>query len=256
MNQILLFWWEHWRWAVEIGLLTTAFYGIYYLIRGTRSAAVLTGLGLLMGCLWLLVVWLDLSVMGTILVVLINSLPVMLVVLLQQEIRQGLAGLSLHNLLTRNRNRSEVIEAIVGAAESMSDRRIGVLIAIQNETSEQAVIESGVPLHAKVTQELLETIFFPKTALHDGGVWIRHDTVVAAACIFPLTQRESVHRSLGLRHRAALGLSEVCDATLVVVSEETGTISCCHRGVLERDLDPDQLRQRLTDITMDRKAQS
>jgi diadenylate cyclase len=248
------FWVDHWQWGVEIALLALAYYGIYRLIRGTRSAAVLAGLAILLTAMWLMVNWLDMTVIGTLLVVILNSLPVLLVVLLQQEMRQGLAGLSLQNLLARDRTRSEVIEAVVGAAESLSEKRIGVLIALENSTTDQAVIESGVELNAKVSTELLETIFFPKTALHDGGVWVRRERVMAAACIFPLTQRESLHRSMGLRHRAAIGLSEATDAAVVVVSEETGTISLCYKGVVERPLDPDQLRERLTDILISRRS--
>jgi diadenylate cyclase len=243
----------YWRWWLEIAILSLIFYSIYRLIHGTRSASVLGGLALVISVLWIFAKWLDLVVLNQLFQTLLTSLPILLVVLLQQEIRQGLAGLSLGNFFARNRNRTATIEAIVGAVESLSDKRIGALIAIQHTMSNQGVVESGVLLNATATEELIETLFYPKTPLHDGCAWIENDKIVAAACILPVTQRESLHRSLGLRHRAALGLSEECDAIVVVVSEETGIISLCHKGVLERPLSPDQLRQRITDILLEQK---
>ena len=244
---------QHWRWWVEIIILAFFFYSIYRLIHGTRSASVLGGLALVISLLWVFSKWLDLNVLNRLFQTLLNSLPILLVILLQQEIRQGLAGLSLGNFFSRNRIRTATIEALVGAIESLSEKRLGALIAIQHTMSNQTVVESGVPLNAIVSEELIETLFYPKTPLHDGCAWIENDKIVAAACILPVTQRETLHRSLGLRHRAALGLTEECDAIVVVVSEETGITSLCHKGVLERPLNPDQLRQRLTDILVERK---
>jgi len=248
------FWLEHWRWLVEMGILSLLFYGVYRLVRGTRSANVLTGLALVLGCTGLLVIQCELAVLGVFYEVIVKSLPVILVVLFQQEVRQGLAGLSLNNLFSSRRSRAEIIESIVGAADALAERRFGALIAVQRKMTHQTAVESGVTVDAAVTEELLESVFFPKTPLHDGGVWVQNDRLMAAACIFPVTQREALHRSLGLRHRAAIGLTEECDAVVVVVSEETGIISVCHEGLVERPLTADQLRQRLTDLLAERKV--
>ncbi len=247
-----LFLLHHWRWLVEVLLLSCAVYGVYRLTRGTRGAAVLTGLGILIGAMWFLTVWLELHVIGSVLVVVLQSLPVILVVLLQQEMRQGLGGLSWKHFFSSKQSKAEVVEGIVGAAESLSQKRLGALIAIEHNNNHQGVIESGVPVDAVVSEELLESIFYPNTPLHDGGAWIHNNRLVAAACIFPVTDRETLHRSLGLRHRAAIGLTEECDAPVVVVSEETGIISLVHQGLIERPMSPESLRRRLTDILMDR----
>jgi diadenylate cyclase len=124
------------------------------------------------------------------------------------------------------------------------------LIAIERDTAIRNFAESGVNLDCEVSQEVLLTIFFPKTPLHDGGVIIRDDRLIAAACIFPVSQREDLDRALGLRHRAGLGITEESDAIAIVVSEETGNLSICHRGRIERGFKPDQFEKRLSELLL------
>jgi diadenylate cyclase len=141
-----------------------------------------------------------------------------------------------------------LIEEITEAVFELSSRHLGALIAIERGTEIQAQIESGVETDSLVSKELLVTVFHPKTPLHDGGLVIRNDRLAAAACIFPVTQRTDLDRNLGLRHRAALGLTEETDAVVVIVSEETGIVSIAHGGTVERDFEPGTFRNRLTQL--------
>jgi len=126
--------------------------------------------------------------------------------------------------------------------------RIGMLVAVEQSIQLQDVVESGIPVDCEATPEMLETIFFPNNAIHDGGVIIRGDRITHAACIFPLTQRQDLATSLGTRHRAAIGLSEETDAAVVIVSEETGTVSYAYRGRLVRGITLEELRSFLTSV--------
>jgi Uncharacterized conserved protein len=127
----------------------------------------------------------------------------------------------------------------------LANKQFGALIAIERDTSIRVYEETGVTIDGDFSVELILTIFHPKAALHDGGVIIRNGRIAAAACIFPVSQRETLDRSLGLRHRAGLGITEESDAVAVVVSEETGSISICHRRRIERNFTPETFRQRI-----------
>ena len=146
------------------------------------------------------------------------------------------------------RERRENLETIVQTADRLADVKIGALIAIEQSVDLDLVVESGVVVDCEATTEMLETIFFPNNAIHDGGVIIRGDQIAKAACIFPLTRRKDLNKSLGTRHRAAIGMSEESDAVIVAVSEETGMISYAYRGQLVRGISPDELRSFLTSI--------
>ncbi len=253
---VLEFAFSNWRWWLEIVILTAAFYGAYRILHGTRGANILIGLSLVIGVLAFGVFLLNLDVLRQLLVGILTILPIGAIVIFQQELRQALAELALGRTFQSNRAQERVIGAVVSACEALSEKRHGAIIALGGSLSPEDVLQSGVQLDAEVSEELLETIFFPKTALHDGAVWIRNGRIVAAACIFPLTRREQLHRSHGLRHRAALGISEETDAMVVVVSEETGSLAICHRGMLERPINADRLRQRLTDHFASRKKRN
>jgi len=143
-----------------------------------------------------------------------------------------------------------MIHDLAEAVTQLASKQFGALIAIERDTSIRVYEETGVQLEADFSVELLLTIFHPKTALHDGGVIVRNGRVAAAACIFPVSQRETLDRSLGLRHRAGLGLTEESDAVAIVVSEETGGISICHRRRIERDFTPETFRKRIGEILL------
>ena len=138
----------------------------------------------------------------------------------------------------------------------LSEQKIGGLIAIERDVGTRATQETGVSIDSEVTPELLINIFYPRTPLHDGGVIIQNNRIVAAACVFPLSTRDEFSRSLGTRHRAAIGITEETDAIAVVVSEETGSISVAYRGRLRRGLDEDRLRRVLTSVLLQDKVRA
>ena len=147
-----------------------------------------------------------------------------------------------------------VLDDVVSAARILSEGQVGALIAIQRQVPLDDVISTGKPIGAKLTPELLATIFAPHTPLHDGGVVISEDRIVAAACEFPMTENPRYRSILGMRHRAAVGLTEHSDAAVVVVSEETGAISLAIRGYLRRQLSPDALK-RLLEVIMSGRSE-
>lgn len=239
---------DHWRWAVEIGILTCSLYYCWKLFRGTGGARVLAGLAILLAGITLISVLLQLNVITAILQSFSTFFLLGLIVIFQPELRRILAEVGSRHLVSTTHQQTEVIESVVGAVEYLQSQRFGALIAFEREVSYEPGHITGTRVDAEVSTDLLATIFYPKTPLHDGGVIIRRNRLVTAAAIFPLTQAEGLQRTLGLRHRAALGLSEESDAVVVVLSEETGTISVAHGGELIRPLSVDQLRARLTEI--------
>ncbi len=172
---------------------------------------------------------------------------VLVPVIFQPELRAALAHLGQPKTArqTRSLEEGEVVEAITDAVERLSRSSTGAIIAVERDVSLNDYVDSGRELHAKVSGDLLATIFTPYTPLHDGAVVVRGDSIVGAGCILPLSQTRVEDRSLGTRHRAALGLSEETDALLVVVSEESGAISFATNGTLRRGLTPMQLRELL-----------
>ena len=173
-----------------------------------------------------------------------------LVIIFQPELRRMFAEVGSRQLLGAHRQQTEVIEVVISALEQLQQDGYGALIAFEREITYEPARETGTPLDAKVSDDLLATIFFPKTPLHDGGVIIAQGRIAVAAAIFPLTQAEGLQRTLGLRHRAALGLSDETDAVVVVLSEETGIISLAYNGELRRPLSTDELRSQLIAILL------
>ena len=141
-----------------------------------------------------------------------------------------------------------VVDAIVETVRILAAQKIGAIIAIEREIGTRNIQETGMQIDATVSAELLASIFYPQTPLHDGGVIIVGDRIVAAACVFPITQQEELSKSLGIRHRAAIGITEETDAVVVVVSEETGNISLAFNGRLSRGLDDERLMRLLNSM--------
>jgi diadenylate cyclase len=182
-------------------------------------------------------------------------LIVALVIIFQPELRRIFAEVGSRPLIGAHRQHTEVvIETVIGAIEQLQQDGHGALIAFEREITYGPGRENGTIIDAKVSEDLLATIFFPKTPLHDGGVIIAGDRIAVAAAIFPLTQAEGLQRALGLRHRAALGLSDETDAVVVVLSEETGIISLALNGQLRRPLSIDELRSHLVAILQNNDA--
>jgi len=237
-----------WRPALEILILTVGIYYVFRFVRGTRGAPVVTGFVVLFLTSVMVTHFLQLQVLQWILGAFSAFFAVGVVVIFQPELRRMLAELGNLPLFATASEQRENIEVIVKTVERLADVRIGALIAIEQSIQLQEAVESGIAVDCEATPEMFETIFFPNNAIHDGGVIMKGDRIAYAACIFPLTQRQDLNKSLGTRHRAAIGLSEETDAVIVVVSEETGAISHAYKGHLVRAVTIEELRAFLTSL--------
>ncbi|MEN9573455.1 MAG: hypothetical protein RL514_1310 [Verrucomicrobiota bacterium] len=241
-----------WRPALEILILAVGIYYAANFIRGTRGAPVVTGLVVLFVALSFLTTVLELTVLRWLLGTFSAFSAFAVLVIFQPELRRLLAELGNQSLLMSAREQREDVEVIIETVERLADVRIGALMAMEQSINLTEAVESGVAVDCEATPEMLETIFFPNNAIHDGGVLLKNGRILRAACIFPLTQRQDLHKSLGTRHRAAIGLSEETDAVVVVVSEETGAISYAYRAELKRGVTLEELRAFLTTIFVTR----
>jgi len=241
---------ENWQAPVEVGILAAALYYVYLYLRGTHGARILIGLAVIFLTLTLISQIFHLLVIGWILRSLSVFLALAFVVIFQPELRRLLTDLGSHSLFSSASKRRESIEEITDTVFEIASKGFGALIAVERAIDLKPFVETGVHVDADFSKELVLTIFQPKTVLHDGGVVLRNDRIVAAACILPLTQREDLDRNLGLRHRAALGLCEESDAVTIVVSEETGQVSICHGDNLERNLSVDKFRDLLSQLLL------
>ncbi len=233
--------------VLEILILAVGIYHASRFVRGTRGWPVVIGFVVLLLALAAVTTVLDLKVLRWLLG---NSwvFAVGALVIFQPELRRMFGELGNLPLFTTTHEERENIEVIIQTVERLADVKIGALIAIEQSIQLQEAVESGIPVDCEATSEMLETIFFPNNAIHDGGVLIKGDRITHAACIFPLTQRSDLNKSLGTRHRAAIGLSEETDAAIVVVSEETGAISYAYKGQLVRGVSLEELRAFLTSL--------
>lgn len=240
----------HWTHAIEIVLLAVLIYYGYLYFRGTPGAKILVGLALIFISLTLTSQLLDLHVIGWLLRSFSVFLAVALVVIFQPELRRALTELGSQHFFRSALQKKESIDQLSETVFDLARRQFGALIALERDISIRQFASTGVDLDAVFSKELILTIFHPKTVLHDGGVIVQNDRVAAAACIFPLTSREDLDRSLGLRHRAGIGITEESDAIAILVSEETGHVSLCHRGIIERNLNAEKFRRRLNQLLL------
>ncbi len=241
---------REWTDLVELLVIGAAVYAAMRFLRGTRGARLLRGfIFLLVGST--LVVYLAVNVLNLERIkaaypYFVGSLFLIALVAFQPELRRALIRIGVATWIPESsRQIDRVIDEVVESTTYLSKNRIGALIAFERATEFGALVESGCPIDGEVTKELLNTIFWPGTALHDMGVIISQARVAGAAVQFPLTESEDLDPSFGSRHRAAMGLSQESDAVIVVVSEETGTISLVEGGQMRRSLDADTLRQAL-----------
>ncbi len=237
-----------WRPVLEILILTVGIYYAFRFVRGTRGAPVVTGFLVVLLALVLASYLLKLRVLQYFLGGFSAFFVLAVLVIFQPELRRMLAQLGNLPLFATAHEQRQNIEVIIQTVERLSDVRIGALIALEQSIQLQKAVESGITVDCEATPEMLETIFFPNNAIHDGGVIIKGDRIAFAACIFPLTQQRDLNPSLGTRHRAAIGLSEETDAVVVVVSEETGAISYAYKGQLVRAVTLEELRAFLTSV--------
>ncbi|MEA3309866.1 MAG: diadenylate cyclase CdaA [Chloroflexota bacterium] len=230
-----------WLDLLDIFLVALFFFGIFYALRGTRAVPLVRGIMTLFVVLAFLSRIVQLHAFSWLVAQVLPAVLIGIPVLFQPELRRILEQLGRGNFLTFNiapahPQQQRILEAVVQAAQQMSRHRVGALIVFERETGLQEYVETGVPVDAQITTDLLTTIFDHHTILHDGAVIIRDGRLTAAACVMPLTSAELEDRHLGLRHRAAIGSTEDSDAIIVVVSEERGDISLAYNGNLIREL--------------------
>lgn len=239
--------------VLDIGLVATLIYQGYLLLAGTRSINLLRGLAVFAG-LWIASTVLQLTSLNY----LLNKASTVglfaLIVVFQPEVRQVLEQLG-RTRLRETHAAAVTLQEISRAVERMAERKIGALIAYERRTPLGDHASTGVRLEALVSAPFIEAIFARNAPLHDGGMIIHNNRVVAANCLFPLQNvQDGVYKRYGTRHRAALGLSEISDAVVVVVSEERGSIRIAYNGRLSPDLTPGELRDRLRELIYEDKA--
>ncbi|MGZ4731593.1 MAG: diadenylate cyclase CdaA [Terriglobales bacterium] len=234
--------------AIDILLVAIIIYELLALIKGTRAAYMLVGVAVLALALYFSSVG-ELATLNWLLSALLPYTVFALIVIFSAEIRQALARLGRRLLLRRgSAGEADVYDDIVLAANLFSQNQTGALMVIEREIGLRTYIESGVPLDARLSYDLLATIFRPSAPLHDGAVIVQKDRVAAAACFLPLSMNPVLSTQLGTRHRAGIGVTEETDAIAVVVSEETGAISLAVGGKIERDVTVEQLRERIGEL--------
>jgi len=229
--------------VVEVLILWFVIYRIFLFLKGTKAVYLLRGIIILI-ISFFVSQQLGLYVMNWLLTKFFAFFLLLVIIIFQPELREGLIRLGKRHIFYMEPKREDIertIREIVSAASNMSRKRIGSLIAIKRDMGLKNYIESGVGLNADISAEMLMNIFYPLAPLHDGGVIIDGTKILAAACLFPLTFREDLSKTIGTRHRAAVGLSEESDAVVVIVSEETGSISLAIQGQLTRNLSTNDL---------------
>ena len=250
--------WEPTRFALQFLIQVLLLAGLIYLaliyLRGTRAAPILLGLVIVTLLGWVLSQLLGLEVFEWLLSKVPTLLAFAIIIIFQPELRRAFAdiGSNPQRLWHHEEYVEKTIEAMVEAAFHLSKKKIGAIIAVQQDIGMRLYADAGVRVQAPVTSELLSTIFYKDTPLHDGAVIINEGVIVAAACFFPLTQ-QVLSIELGTRHRAALGISEETDAIVIVVSEERGEVSLAHKGRLVRNVDDGRLRRHLSNYLLRKK---
>jgi diadenylate cyclase len=239
-------WWD----VVDILVVSILIYELLKLIRGTRAVQLAVGILSIVG-LYYVSRGLRLETLNWLIRNIIGYVVFAAIVLLQADIRRALVHLGRGKLFRRLESKTsddDTGEELVVAATTLAAKKTGAIVIIERSIGLRNYIESGIPLDAKLTYDLLVSIFQPTSPLHDGAVIVQGDRAAAAACFLPLTTNPRLSRELGSRHRAAIGVTEENDAVAIVVSEETGRISIVEDGDLELDLDADRLRARLRQV--------
>ena len=250
MNQVLAG--LRMRDLIDVAIVAFVLYRVLLVFRGTVAIQMLFGLGFLMAARFA-ARQADLRSLSFVLENFWAFWVLALIVLFQPELRRTLAQAGRSRLLQRvvgqgSAERRQLLQEVVRAVEALAAKRIGALIAVERQVGLRAYAELGVPMEAVVSAELLGSLFQPGSPLHDGAALVQGDRITAAGCFLPLSRNLGLSRTFGTRHRAAVGLSEETDAVVVVVSEETGVISLAVDGVIERELDPERLQERLVTL--------
>jgi diadenylate cyclase len=235
--------------VIDIVLVATLLYYFFKFIKGTKATPIFVGLTVFF-IISFVARWLDLKAFSWIMSSILAVWVVAFVIVFQPEIRNALARIGRQRPIKffLKAEETQVIEEIADAVRKMSENKIGALILVERGIGLKDIIDTGVRIDARVNSSLLRTIFFPDTVLHDGAVVINGDTIVAAACVLPLSENPTLSGRYGLRHRAALGIAEQSDAFCIVVSEETGTISFAYKSKLVTKIDVAILRRTMESI--------
>jgi diadenylate cyclase len=237
---------ESWGIILEILILWGAYYMIYLLLKGTVAEQVLKGVIVIVAVI-MLSGGLNLVIINWLLTRLLAISVLAFLIIFQPEVRRGLASIGRFGIFSGERH---ILGEIAKASAVLSKKKIGALIAVEREIGLRRYVESGVTIDSRVTSELINTIFARTSPLHDGGIIVSEHRIEAAACLFPLTQNPNVPKTMGTRHRAALGLSEETDAVVVVISEETGAISITAGGKMSEDIEHKNIAKMLEKLYM------
>ncbi|HYB11841.1 MAG TPA: diadenylate cyclase CdaA [Myxococcota bacterium] len=250
LNELWSFFAANFDWRrdlVDIALVALGVYWLLLLIRRTRAVQILAGL-LLLFAVFAASQLFELATLSFILDRFLPSAVLIIIILFQNDIRRALATVGRGFFPNAaERGVAQILEEVVRAAQTLAQKRVGALVVLERENHVDDQIEAGVTLDAVVSKELLTSIFLPYSPLHDGAVVIQNGRIAHAGCILPLTLRQDLPEGVGTRHRAAVGITEETDAVVVVVSEETASISVVMGGEMSRDLDPPRLREVLRD---------
>ena len=240
-----------WLWiiraAAEIGALAVGIYYTFTFLQRSRGWPVVVGFLILIG-ITTMIALVKLEVLRWLLQQIFLFTTVAILIIFQPELRRLLAELGNLPLFSTNQDSPLNVDAVVQATDQLSRKRVGCIVAIEQIVDVHQETQGGVLIDCALTPEMLDSIFYPNSPLHDGGVVIHGDRIMYASCIFPLTRRIDVNQTLGTRHRAAIGLSEETDAIVVIVSEETGDISYCHDGALHSNVTLSQLKNFLNEV--------
>jgi diadenylate cyclase len=229
-----------WTAVIDVLIVATLIYQLLLVVRGTRAAHILAGIGMV-GALYWLSVAANLEAVRLLLSYLIPYTPIAVIILFQSEIRRTLARMGRRRFIAGGFQRLESLDEILLAIKQLSQEQTGGLIVLERDIGLRTFIESGVGLDAVISRDLICSIFMPGTALHDGAIIIQKDRISAAACFLPLTVNPALSGNLGTRHRAAIGITEEADCLSIIVSEETGWISIASFGELHQNLTIEQV---------------
>ncbi len=244
--------WDVVKIIIDVGIVAFVFYKLLNLLKDSRAMQLIQGVILVL-LMAIVADFAELTTISYFINILLQSLPVLLIVIFQPELRRALEGIGKNKLTAilssaghyNATDANAMIEEVIKAVASMAEEKIGALIVFERETNLGEIIRTGTIVDAKVSAQLLQLLFVPNTPLHDGAVVIRGTQVYAAACFLPLTDDLTLSKELGTRHRAGIGITETSDCISVIVSEETGTVSLARNGILTRHITPDTLRKLL-----------
>jgi uncharacterized protein (TIGR00159 family) len=238
-------------WAlIDIAIIAAIIYRLLLLIRGTRAMQMVLGILIMIGFAFLLSQLYPLTTLKWLMDKFYSSIIIIIVILFQEDIRRVLSRMGKKTVFPSGDNVSskQILDEITRAASSLASKKFGALIVIERNIILSRYVDIGILIDGRISKELLVSIFFPSSPIHDGAVIIQQGRIAAAGCFLPLTRDENVDPNLGTRHRAAIGISQETDALVVVVSEENQAISLVVDGIVSRDLAPKELRKALRNL--------